>query len=290
VVILHGSAQSEINTTWRGARTPRGLYRLLRLGWRLPRLLALWRRARPAVARWIAVQTSVARENQREIGFRPDLLTIVPSGIDTDRFRPDAAPRAATRQRLGLAAEQSVLALVARLETEKRVDLALDAVALARATVPDLRLLVVGDGPAAGALRARARALGLGEAARFLGRVDHAELPAILAAVDGFLMPRLRLGATPPSLGEALATGLPVAAGAVGDPRGLITPGVRGWLAPYGDAAALAAAVVALLADAPGRREQGAAARRLAEARLSLAATAAATERVLIAAAGLGGC
>ena len=280
VVILHGSSQGEVTTAWRGARSPRGVYRLLRLGWRLPRLLWLWRRAAPSVSRWIAVSPSVARENSREIGFPLDRATIVPNGVDTALFRPDPAARARTRERLGLRDAAPVLVVATRLEAEKGVQVALDALTRLRLAFPDLRLLIAGGGQYEGALRARARASG--ESVTFLGRLPHAELPDILAAADVFIMPSLCHEAFPMSIVEALAAGLPVVASRVGGVPAAITDEVTGRLVPPGDAARMAEAVETLLADPPRRRAMAHLARQAAEARFSLEAMARGTERVLM--------
>jgi glycosyltransferase involved in cell wall biosynthesis len=281
VVILHGSALGEIATAWRGARTPRGAYRLARLAWRLPRLLARWRRVAPVVARWIAVSPAVARENAREIGFPAERATVVPNGVDTARFSPNPTARVATRQRLGLPAEAPVLAVVTRLEREKGVQVALQGLERLRLRYPNTRLLVAGAGAYTPALHRRAQALGVRDATLFLGLVDHADLPAILAAADAFVLPSLCHEAFPVSLVEALATGLPVVASAVGGTSTAVSSGVTGWLVPPGDAAALAAALDSLLADADRRREMSAAARRAAAACFSAEAMIAATEAVL---------
>ncbi|MCW5880707.1 MAG: glycosyltransferase family 4 protein [Anaerolineae bacterium] len=281
VVIFHGSSRGEIITAWRGARSPRGIYRLMRLGWRLPRLLTLWRGTAPSVAHWIAPSASVGDENRREIGFPAERLTIIPNGVDIDTFRPDPARRSAARARLGLPEAAPVVVAATRLEAEKGVQVALAALAQTRAAAPDARLVVAGDGGYAESLRRRAADLGLGGAVSFLGFVPHAELPDILAAGDVFVMPSLCHEAFPVSILEALAAGLPVVASRVGGVPAAITPGATGYLVTPGDASALAAALLSLLA-APGRRRaMGALGRRTAEARYSRAATTQAVEDVV---------
>lgn len=281
VVMFHGSSRGEVITAWRGARSPRGIYRLLRLGWRLPRLLSLWRRAAPSVSHWIAPSPSVGEENRQEIGFPATRLSIIANGIDIDAFRPDPARRAATRAQLGLSDDAPLVVAATRLEAEKGVQVALDALAQLRQQWPDARLLVAGDGGYAANLRRQAAELGLGDAVTFLGFVAHAQLPDVLAAGDVFVMPSQCHEAFPVSILEALATGLPVVASRVGGVPAALTPGATGYLVPPGDAAALAAALRPLLADPQRRRTMGALARRAAEARYSRAATTRAVEDVV---------
>ncbi|MFN8476084.1 MAG: glycosyltransferase family 4 protein [Anaerolineae bacterium] len=284
VVILHGSSQGEVTTAWRGARSPRGVYRLARLGWRLPRLLYLWRRAAPSVSRWIAVSPSVATENGREIGFDADRVTFVPNGVDVEKFRPDPAARRAARERLGIGPNVPLLAVATRLEAEKGVQIAIDALNRAQDDIAAVRLVVAGQGSHFDALDRQVRRLALSNRVTFLGLVSHDDLPAILAAADIFIMPSLCHEAFPLSIVEAMATGLPVVASRVGGVGAAVTHGVTGYLCSPGDSRALADALVRLAND-PGRRQaMGAIARRTAEARFSIDAMASGTEAVLRAA------
>lgn len=281
VVVFHGSARGELITAWRGARSARGVYRLGRLVWRLPRLLALWRRVAASVAWWTAPNATMANENRREIGFPADRLSIIPNAVDTNLFRPDLARRAATRMRLGLPADAPVLVVASRLEVEKGVQVALDALARLSARWPEARLIVAGEGAHAMALQARADALGVGHATLFLGFVAHERLTDILNAGDVFVMPSLCHEAFPVSIIEALAAGLPVVASHVGGVPAAIAVGASGYLVPPGDADGLAAAVARLLADPTRRRTMGALTRQVAEARYTEAAMTRAVESVL---------
>ena len=282
VVILHGSSRREILTAWHGARSPRGLYRLLRLTWRLPPLWVRWRRAAPSVARWLAVSPSIGRESQREIGFPPDRLTVVPNGVDVERLRPDPAAGARLRERHGLPPAAQVVVMASRLEMEKGVQVALDAVARLRPTHPHLYLLVAGAGVYGATLERRAEALGLTEQARFLGYVPHAELPPLLAGADVFVMATLGPEGLPMSVLEAEAAGVPVVVSHVPGASAALLPDQSGVLFPAGDAAALAQRLAALLADPGRRRAMGALGRALAERRFSVQAMVTATEAVLM--------
>jgi glycosyltransferase involved in cell wall biosynthesis len=93
---------------------------------------------------------------------------------------------------------------------------------------------------------------------RFLGHRD--DVPAVLAAADVFVLPS-RSEASPNSVIEAMAAGLPVVATSVGGIPELVTDGRTGRLVPPGDPSALAQALVDLL-DHPGHAaELGRAAR-----------------------------
>jgi phosphatidylinositol alpha 1,6-mannosyltransferase len=168
-------------------------------------------------------------------------------GVDAVRFHPD---RRSAALRRALAPDGAVLVgYVGRLAVEKRVELLADT-----CRVPGVRVVVVGDGPAAGQLRRR-----LPDAV-FLGARYGAQLARIYASLDVFAHtgPYETFGQT---LQEAAASGLPVVAPAAGGPLDLVRPGRTGFLVPPGDGPALAAAVAELAADPDLRAGYGRAGR-----------------------------
>lgn len=263
-VLLHGSARAELGRAWKSSWSPRGIYRLARLGWRLPRQLARWRTVAPAVSRWAAVSPEVAADNRRELGIGHAVVEVVPPGVQLERFRPDPAARAAVREAVGIAPCAPVLVLVNRLEREKGVEVALEAVRLLRAGHPELRVLVAGHGHDERRLRRVAQHLGVAEASIFLGLVDHHRVPAVLAAGDVFVHASLHAEGCPVSVLEAAAAGLPVVASDSAGAREVVVDGTTGVLTRRGDAGALADAVSNLLAEDLRRVAMGAAAREAA--------------------------
>jgi phosphatidylinositol alpha 1,6-mannosyltransferase len=170
-------------------------------------------------------------------------------------IRFDPAKRSA-RLRAQLAPTGEVLAgYVGRLAVEKRLDLLAEV-----ATLPGVRLVIVGSGPAEAAAR---RAL---SSAVFLGQRCGEELAALYASLDVFVHAGAHdtFGQT---LQEAAASGLPVVAPAAGGPLDLVGDGVTGFLVAPGDAGALAAAAARLAADPALRAAQGKAARHMVLAR-----------------------
>jgi len=97
---------------------------------------------------------------------------------------------------------------LSRLEGIKAPELALRALARARAQNPSLRLTVVGPGPLRGAMERLARGLGVDGAVEWKGRVPHAEVFSVLAQHDMFLFTSLR-DTSGNVLLEAMAAGLP---------------------------------------------------------------------------------
>lgn len=153
--------------------------------------------------------------------------------------------------------------IAGRLVPIKRVELALEAVARARAAGAPLRLVVAGDGELRGELEAAAARIGLAEACEFTGFVD--DMPELVARADIALLTSDNEG-TPVALIEAAAGARPAVATDVGGVREVVGP-ETGRLCPAGDAGALAAALAELAADPALRARLGARARERALAR-----------------------
>jgi 1,2-diacylglycerol 3-alpha-glucosyltransferase len=171
-------------------------------------------------------------------------IEVLPTGVDLDRFRPDN--RTAARQVLGLAADDPVLLYVGRLDREKNLEFLLDAVA--RVDVPRIRLLLVGRGTQASALRARAVALGLEKRVEFRGGSPPEGLPVYYHAADVFVFAS-KTETQGLAVLEAMACGLPVVAVRASGVEEVVVEGVSGLLVPE-DRGAFAAAVSQVLADA----------------------------------------
>lgn len=218
------------------------------------------------------------------LGARAAATTVVPYGVDGDQFRPvDDETRAAVRAWFGLPPETPLLLCAGRLVYKKGFAVAVAAFARLAAAHPAARLVIAGDGPLGGALRAQARALGVAERVLFAGRVERHRHPRLVAAADVYLLPsvhdhRGNVDGLPNALLDALAAGCAVVASDVAGVRLALRDGETGLLVPEGDADALAGAADALLRDPARRARLGAAARADVTARLTWAQTAAAYE------------
>jgi phosphatidylinositol alpha 1,6-mannosyltransferase len=169
-------------------------------------------------------------------------------GVDTERFDP---ARRSPELRAELAPDgELIVGYVGRLATEKRVELLAGI-----ATLKNVRLMIVGAGPAEAALRQ------LIPRAAFLGERRGDELAALYASMDVFVHsgPYETFGQT---LQEAAASGLPVIAPAAGGPLDLVDDGVTGYLVPPGEPDAFTAAVARLAGDPALRKAFGAAGRQ----------------------------
>ncbi len=139
------------------------------------------------------------------------------------------------------------------------------------------RVVIVGEGPSLADLRALAASLGIESATWFAG--SRGDVPALLRAFDLFVLPSLNEGISNTIL-EAMATGLPVIASAVGGNVELVDDGAGGALFPAGDTPALATVLERYLGDGALRSAQGECARARAAARFSLPAMVAGYQAV----------
>ena len=161
-------------------------------------------------------------------------VTVVPAAIDVAACHLEE--REAARASLGLAAADWVVALIGRVQFwQKRQDLAVKALALARRQIPNLKLLVVGDGPDLTALKELVRVEGVEDAVVFAGWTDG--LSPVYSAIDALVIPS-RYEGVPLVMLQAMYFRRPVIASAV---DGMADTLPQHWLFPSGDAAAFAA-------------------------------------------------
>jgi glycosyltransferase involved in cell wall biosynthesis len=170
-------------------------------------------------------------------GVAAERVHVIPSGVEAARFAAPAEDRSPGGGALRVG-------YVGRLCRQKGVTTVIDA--LGRLAHPDTRLVLVGDGPARGALERRAVRRGLRDRVEFTGFRHHDDIPALLRSLDVLVLPSLceELGSV---LVEGMQAGVPIVASRTGGiPDAL---GDAGVLVDAGDAGELAAALDRLLGD-----------------------------------------
>lgn len=207
-----------------------------------------------SVERWLAhrassvITCSTAMRDDLIRFFEVDgrRVSVVPNGIDADRWR--ATPRGKAAARAALAGEAPLLVYAGRLVHEKGVQTLIAALRPLRAAHPSLRLAVAGSGGHEAALRAQARRLRMARAVDWLGFVPEARLPAVLGAADVVVVPSLYEPFGIVAL-EAAVVGTPLVVAETGGLRDLATARLATGSFPTGDVAGLVSAVGAVLAD-----------------------------------------
>ena len=187
-------------------------------------------------------------------------------GIAVDESIPNGV--AVRPQRPPLDTTPSV-GFAGRLVRKKGVDVLLRAMALLRERVPGVRLVVVGDGPERVALEGLAAELGMREAVDFLGHLAQDAMERALAGVWAQAVPSRWEEPFGLVAAEAMMRGTAVAASASGGLTEQVAQGETGFLAPPGDAPALAAALERIVRDRDFAEQLGAAARTRALADLT---------------------
>jgi glycosyltransferase involved in cell wall biosynthesis len=174
-------------------------------------------------------------------------------GIDQDSISAWAR-RNGVREELGIPADAPVVGTVANFKAHKRLDQLLRAVAIVRRGVPDVRLVLVGQGPLEGELRRLAFALDLDDRVVFTGFREDA--PRVCSTFDVFALASEHEGLSI-ALIEALALGRPAVVTDVGGLAEVIEDGRQGYLVPVGRESALASRIVELLQDPELRARMG---------------------------------
>jgi glycosyltransferase involved in cell wall biosynthesis len=209
----------------------------------------------------VSPETAAIARSKERVPMRR--LRVVPNGIPLDDFAPDAASRARVRCDLGIPADAFVIGWVGRLSPEKDVPL------LVRAAAPLLgsrvRLVLVGDGPSRAEVE-RAVPPEIARSVTLTGARN--DVAAFLAAFDVFALSSQTEG-LPLAVPEAMATGLPVVATAVGGLPSSIGADC-GLLVPPGDEVALRRALAAFVRDPALAQSMGRSARRRALAAFSI--------------------
>lgn len=245
-----------------------------------PRYRFLRRVFRPFVTHFVAVSRQLREYLVGAIGASAERVSLISNGVDTEAFRPrretNGKPPA-----WPFSGQHWVLGTVGRLDPVKNQRMLIDALARMREMEPaqaaDIRLAIIGEGGERAALEARIAELELQDFVWMPGtRQDIAQL---MRAMDCFALPSIAEG-TSCTLQEAMASGLPIVATAVGGTPDLLESSACGKLVPSGDVEALAAAVLAIRRGGEDVAGMPARARELACTQHSLAGMIAAYEKL----------
>jgi glycosyltransferase involved in cell wall biosynthesis len=183
----------------------------------------------------VAVSPST-RDDLIARGVAAEQITMIPNGLDHERYSPVMTPPGRTILSLG------------RVEPYKRIDIAVAAMAKVVANVPEARLLIVGRGEALAGLERQVARLGLTGVVQFRGFVSEEEKVGLYRGARVFVNPSEKEGWGLTVL-EANACGVPAVASDVPGLRDSVLHEETGILVPHGDVDACAGALQRVLTD-----------------------------------------
>jgi glycosyltransferase involved in cell wall biosynthesis len=192
-------------------------------------------------------------KHAEELGIAPGRLALIPNGTPVSH-RPS---REDIRAELGLPANSVVIGFVGRMADQKAPERLVAAAHRLLPQMPNLVLLMIGDGPKRRALEAGLANARLQDRALWLGAVDARRF---LPAMDMFVLPSLYEGFAYVLI-EALQAGLPIISTPVGGAHESISPGVNGIIVPHNSPLALSEAIKILAVDPRLRHSMGRASR-----------------------------
>lgn len=190
-------------------------------------------------------------------------IAIVPPGVDLAHFHP--IPQLKAKQMIGIPPQRKNILFAGRIEPLKGIDTLLEAIALLKARhitdLADTCVTIIGGNPWADTLdeemerlQRMSLELGLDDLVAFAGARDQQVLPYYYAAAEMVVMPSHYESFGMVAL-EAMAMGTPVIASEVGGLAYVVRDGYNGFLAPRGDAQALARRIADLLNDQALRQQ-----------------------------------
>jgi glycosyltransferase involved in cell wall biosynthesis len=158
--------------------------------------------------------------------FPPELVTVVPYGLDTTRFAPDPGERARLREELAVPPGRFVALLVGSGFARKGVERAVRGLRASR--IVDGELWVMGADENRSRYERIARECGVRDRVRFVGVRSASELPGWYAAADVFILPSEH-DTAPMTVTEALSTGLPAIVSEYAGSSDVVQNGVNGF-------------------------------------------------------------
>ena len=219
----------------------------------------------------LCVSRVLADEAQRR-GAKFERVHVLPNAIDVDRFRGSGLKQP-VRVRLGLE-DSIVLGHVGLFLRWDRLDLLIEVGKNIRERHPNLKILLVGDGPEMQTLKQTAFRLGMEREVIFSGPVARDDVPAYIDAMDICVLPDSSAFGSPIALFEFMAMGKPCVVPDIGPMRDVINDQATGIMFPPGDNNTFGESLLRLVEDPALRTQIGAQAKEVVFERHTWAANA----------------
>lgn len=214
-----------------------------------------------ALAQKIITVSAPTKENLvQNWGVPADKIAVIPNGVNIDLFQKPV-DKARIREELRLV-ENPIIMFVGGFQMWHGLDKLLEAVALVSKILPEVRLLLVGDGPARPFVEENIHRLNLEKVVTITGFQPHTRIPELLAVADVVTVPYPKLPQemwfSPLKLYEYMAAGKAIVASAAGQIKNVMRHNENGLLVPPGDVAELAQACLYLIQNPSERNRLGA--------------------------------
>jgi glycosyltransferase involved in cell wall biosynthesis len=202
----------------------------------------------------VAVSESIRKAMVIKYNVPADKIVVIRNGVRLDRFTERVLPTQELRQKLALSLHRKIVGAVARLFPEKGIDHLILAAPIVLQKHPDCLFMIAGDGPLRQELERQVKNAGPSGNFKFLGQRD--DIPDLLSIMDVLVIPSVSEG-MPISALEAMASGKPIVAYAVGGMPEIVDQGKTGFLVSPRSPDLLADAINILLSNAGIRLRMG---------------------------------
>ena len=216
---------------------------------------------------FIAVSKSLERSLVQHYGLTEDKIQTIYNGVDLSRYSHEKQPDLALKSKLGFEVNTRVVGIIGRFVYQKGHSTFLEAASIIAKSWPDVRFLLVGDGPLKPDIVKRSEDLKLSGQTVMTG--ERNDIPELLSIMDIVIQPSIVEG-LPRVIIEAMAMAKPIVASDIDGIREEIDHEKTGILVPSKNPNALAEAIMMLLKDETKARDLGRAARKTADQRFNL--------------------
>ncbi|QSQ09405.1 N-acetyl-alpha-D-glucosaminyl L-malate synthase [Koleobacter methoxysyntrophicus] len=226
----------------------------------------------------IAVSEGLKRELTSKRGIPEEKIKVIPNGIDVKRYKTSGNVNR-IKEQMGIPKNSRVIGTIARFAPQKDLSTLLRAVSRLISLVPDVRFIMVGDGPLRPQLEKEAENLNIRDKVIFTG-YRH-DIPKILGIMDVFALSS-RTEGMPITVLEAMVMEKAVVATGVGGIPEVVKHGVSGILVNPGDEAALAGGLLRVLNDKELAQALGSAGKKTILERYTVEKMLESTERLYL--------
>lgn len=219
--------------------------------------------------RVITTGEEIRRQIVKDNGFDGSRIISIPTGVDINLFDPEKAD-GVLRKELGIDKDTPVVGMVAVIRSWKGHEYFIDAAEKILALFPEVKFIIVGDGPRKDIVKEYINRKGLQGSVIMTGHRE--DIPQAMASIDLLVLPSYANEGLPQAIAQAMSMEKAVVASKAGSIPEIVIDGKTGYLVRPRDPDALSERIVSLLKDKELRKEMGKAGRKLVASHLSLEA------------------